>query len=125
VRIAMRILPMRRTLFASAGALALCAATPVQAEVLMQDGHGRVEVLPEGGGKGVGILPGEKLGAGTLSVGPKAQATFKTPSGTVELDGAARAKLGDDKVSLETGTVQADAAGKPLVIEAPSGLSVS
>ena len=116
---------MRRSLLASAGALALSVASPVRAEVVMQDGHGRVEVLSEGSDRGVGILPGEKLGAGTLSVGAKSHATFKTAAGTVDLDGVARAKLADDKVSLESGSVQAAASGKALVIEAPSGLSAS
>lgn len=119
---------MRRLLFAGAGVLALGAAQPqAHAGVVLTDGKGRVELLPGNGGRGLGVLPGEPLGAGVLSV-EKGRAVLATDDGaTLELEGA-RAQVTSaetTRVALERGKLSASGGSRALKVEAANGLSAT
>ena len=117
---------MRALVTSCAAALALGAAGSAGASVVMEDGSGRVEVIAKGQSRGLGILPGEPLGAGTLALGPEAHAIFKTSDGaTLELSAATRAQLNSGQatqVELAAGTVTAAVGAHPVRVQAAGGL---
>jgi len=117
---------MRALVTSCAAALALGAAGSAGASVVMEDGSGRVEVIAKGQSRGLGILPGEPLGAGTLALGPEAHAIFKTSDGaTLELSAATRAQMNSGQatqVELAAGTVTAAVGAHPVRVQAAGGL---